>query len=80
MTHGGLLSTQELIYHGVPAIYLPVLADQDKNSHYATAIGIGNVLEILTLTESQLEEALHEVLGNPRLNAKIAVSQFVLMR
>ena len=80
ITHGGLLSTQELIYHGVPAVYLPVFGDQDKNGHHATAIGIGKVLEILTLTESQLEEALQEVLGNPRLDAEMDVLHFFIMR
>ena len=76
MTHGGLLSTQEIIYHGVPAIYFPIFADQDKNSQHAAAIGLGKVLEILDLKESELEEAIKEVLENPRSDVLSATSSF----
>ena len=66
ITHGGLLSTQESIYHGVPLIYLPVFGDQDSNARHAEATGIGKVLEILNLTENQLDTAIHEILHDRR--------------
>lgn len=32
ISHGGLLSTQEAVYHGVPMIVFPIFAEQDYNA------------------------------------------------
>ena len=48
-----------------------MFADQDQNGKIASTIGIGKVLEILDLPESQLEETILEVLENPRLDYKL---------
>ena len=62
MTHSGLLSTQESIYHGVPMIGIPVFADQDLNAHQAQRMGIAIYVEIQGLTEAALESAINNVL------------------
>lgn len=42
ITHGGLLSMYETVYHGVPAVVMPVFCDHDSNSEKAKADGYGN--------------------------------------
>ena len=63
MTHSGLLSTQESIYHGVPMVAIPVFGDQDLNANRAAEAGIAISVEILDITEEKLEAAINEVLG-----------------
>ena len=47
-------------------VYLPVFGDQDLNANLATALGIGTTLEILEVTETNLGEAIKNVLGDPK--------------
>nr|XP_023012474.1 UDP-glucuronosyltransferase 2C1-like [Leptinotarsa decemlineata] len=72
ITHGGLLSTIETIYYGVPVLALPVYGDQRINSAKAVAGGYALSLSISELTEKDVSEALYELLNNPkyRENAK----------
>ncbi|ODM90398.1 2-hydroxyacylsphingosine 1-beta-galactosyltransferase [Orchesella cincta] len=65
ITHGGLLSTQESIYHGVPVLGIPMFADQDLNVMQAERGGYAKMVEIVGITEERLETALLELLGNP---------------
>ncbi|CAG9831120.1 unnamed protein product [Diabrotica balteata] len=78
ITHGGLLSTLETVYHGVPILALPVFADQKMNAAKAKQAGYGLNLPIAEITEDKLTKALHELLTNPkyRENAKIRSSLF----
>ncbi|CAG7724754.1 unnamed protein product [Allacma fusca] len=63
ITHGGLLSTQEAIQHGVPLVGIPISFDQDMNMHSAESSGIGIKIEIIGLTEHTLESAIIRVLN-----------------
>lgn len=44
ITHGGLLSMYETVYHGAPAVVMPVFCDHDSNSEKAKADGYGENL------------------------------------
>ncbi|GLH07894.1 UDP-glucuronosyltransferase [Gryllus bimaculatus] len=44
ITHGGLMSTQEAVYHGVPVVGIPIFGDQQLNMNRAAAAGIGVAL------------------------------------
>jgi len=66
MTHGGLLSTQEAVYHGVPILGIPMFGDQDLNMKQAETSGYAITLEILEMTEEILEEKLKKLLNDPR--------------
>jgi glucuronosyltransferase len=66
ITHGGLLSAQETIYHGVPVVGIPVFGDQKLNMAKAVLSGYGIQLEFADITAESLGSAIKEVLDNPR--------------
>jgi glucuronosyltransferase len=66
ISHGGLLSKQETVFHGVPAIFLPVWADQPINAQKAEDDGYAIRLCWDELTEEILYNAVQLILTNPR--------------
>ncbi|CAG7727294.1 unnamed protein product [Allacma fusca] len=72
VSHGGMLSTQEVVYYGVPAIGVPIFAEQDYNIECLRRLGVALRLEIATLTTEELRVAIHELLTNPsyKINMK----------
>ncbi|KAJ8980269.1 hypothetical protein NQ317_005126, partial [Molorchus minor] len=65
ITHGGLLSTTETIYHGVPIVAIPVFGDQHLNAKAAEMAGYGIVIPLKELSEERLASVLEEVFANP---------------
>ena len=66
VTHGGLLSTEEAVYHGVPLVGIPVFGDQDWNMKHSEQMGFARTLELRDLTEEAVLTALNEILAEPR--------------
>lgn len=66
MTHGGLNSAQEAIYHGVPLLGLPFGTDQKLNMRRAVDDGYARQLFWNEVTEESLTEAIEDILHNPR--------------
>lgn len=66
ISHGGLLGTQEAVYHAVPIIVFPIFAEQDYNADRIHAAERGIMMEISTLTEDKLERAIREILTNTK--------------
>ncbi|XP_058463084.1 UDP-glucosyltransferase 2-like [Malaya genurostris] len=62
ITHGGLLSTQEAVWHGVPVIGFPVFADQNRNVNYCSEQGVGKRLSIGKVNSEDLANAIRDVL------------------
>ncbi|ODM98020.1 UDP-glucuronosyltransferase 2B20 [Orchesella cincta] len=65
ITHGGLLSTQESVYYGVPLLGAPLYVDQDLNMKQAERLGYGLTLEITDFTEESLEDKINTIVSNP---------------
>ncbi|KAI8129053.1 2-hydroxyacylsphingosine 1-beta-galactosyltransferase [Lucilia cuprina] len=65
ITHGGLLSTTESIYHGKPFIGIPIFGDQFLNMAKAVANGYGIMLDYKNLTATALQQAVETMLANP---------------
>ncbi|XP_071579254.1 UDP-glycosyltransferase UGT5-like isoform X2 [Temnothorax nylanderi] len=63
-THGGLLSTQEAIWKGIPMIVMPFFMDQKSNTEILVTKGVGVYLDIKTLSAQSLLHAIEEVLYN----------------
>lgn len=66
ITHGGLLSTTETIYHGKPILTIPIFADQGLNSVQAVNNGFALSLPFNDFTEEDLMNAINELLNNPK--------------
>ena len=66
ISHCGLLSTQEAIYHGKPVLGLPVFGDQPRNADKLKNQGIGRMLVWEDLTEDILLKEITELMTNPR--------------
>ncbi|MGO0061600.1 macrolide family glycosyltransferase [Brevibacillus fluminis] len=65
ITHGGMNSTNEGLYFGVPLVVLPQSADQPVIAERVAKIGAGLSLQMQSLTASQLRETAEHVLQDP---------------
>lgn len=59
------------MYHGVPLILIPLFGDQDFNADRTSEQGRGIVLEIMTMTQRKLEDAIMEITTNPKYDNAI---------
>ena len=64
ITHGGMNSTHEGLYNGVPLIVIPQSADQPVIAKQVENIGAGVTLQMKELTEGQICESVEHVLQN----------------
>lgn len=69
--HGGALSSQEAIYHGIPSILVPFMLDQRVNAKIIQEKGVALTLDYKTLTEKDVTNAITEILGNPKYKNKM---------
>uniref|UniRef100_A0A8W7PY65 UDP-glucuronosyltransferase n=1 Tax=Anopheles coluzzii TaxID=1518534 RepID=A0A8W7PY65_ANOCL len=65
ITHGGLLSCTESIYHGVPIVGIPIFGDQLLNMARAEQSGWGIGVTYTELNEQTFSKAITTVLGDP---------------
>ncbi|CAL8107636.1 unnamed protein product [Orchesella dallaii] len=68
---GGLLSTQEAIYHGVPLLGVPLSGEHDLNMRQAERAGFARTWEILDMNQTQLEEIIDRMLIEPQYKARV---------
>lgn len=66
ITHCGLNSKQEAVYHGVPFIALPVFADQPLNAQKAESDGYAIRLDWDNLSEETLYDAIQSIFLDSR--------------
>jgi len=72
ITHGGMNSTNEGLYYGVPLIVIPQSADQPIIAGQVANIGAGITLQMQGLTANQLREAADHVLNHPAFQKSVA--------
>ncbi|CAD0204904.1 UGT40R9 [Chrysodeixis includens] len=70
ITHGGLLSTTETVYAGVPIIGIPVFGDQPLNVKMAAHRGLGLGVKLSYTLVEDLKVAIEEMISNPRYKEK----------
>ncbi|XP_049545914.1 UDP-glycosyltransferase UGT5-like [Anopheles darlingi] len=73
ITHGGLLSCTESIYHGVPIVGIPIFGDQLLNMARAEVSGWGVGVAYTKLNEATFAKAVTEVLNDENYAKRIAV-------
>lgn len=66
ISHGGLMSTIEAVYFGVPILGIPIYADQKMNIGRAVLNGFAVSIEYEDLNEERMSSALNEILNNPK--------------
>lgn len=75
ITHGGMNSTNEGLYYGVPLIVIPQSADQPIIAEQVANIGAGITLQMHSLTAIQLQEAVDQVLSLSSFKKAVANSR-----
>ncbi|CAD0197668.1 unnamed protein product [Chrysodeixis includens] len=78
VTHGGLLSMFETVYHGVPIVTIPIFCDHDANAAKAEIDGYAKKLELQNLTPDTLYKAILEVINEPRYKVEVKKKQVLL--
>ncbi|XP_041630373.1 UDP-glucosyltransferase 2 [Drosophila kikkawai] len=78
ITHGGLLSTMETIYHGKPVVGIPFFGDQFMNMARAEQSGYGITVRYGQLTAPLFRSAIDRITGDPSYlqRVKVMSSQF----
>ncbi|OIK16687.1 glycosyl transferase family 1 [Bacillus sp. MUM 116] len=72
ITHGGMNSTHEGLYYGVPLIVIPQSADQPIIARQVANIGAGIQLQNQGLTAKQLREAVNHMLSHSSFRNAVA--------
>ncbi|XP_023245856.1 UDP-glucuronosyltransferase 2B19-like [Copidosoma floridanum] len=72
VTHGGLMGTQEALYHGVPMVGIPLFSDQPRNVASFVDKNMAIMLGLDDLKTDIFSKALNAILTDPkyRENAK----------
>ncbi|XP_026467800.1 UDP-glucuronosyltransferase 2C1-like [Ctenocephalides felis] len=73
ITHGGLLSSQESTWHGVPIIGMPFFVDQHTNVQKSVDAGVGEKLDFFQLTEEIVYQKIKMILENTSYRQKMAL-------
>lgn len=71
VTHGGLLSLQEAVYHNVPVVGLPLMSDQHLNVRQAVTLGLGRQLTVESLSEDAVYDAITAVVEQPAFQERV---------
>ena len=66
VSHCGMNSIMEAIYHAVPVVCIPFQGDQIDNGVRVKAQGLGLMIPPKSLTTARLEEAIYTVITEPR--------------
>lgn len=68
ISHGGLLSVMETVYHAVPIIGIPIFGDHFVNMFRAQSAGYGLTVAFANITEESITWSIDEILNNDRFD------------
>ena len=71
VTHGGLNSTMESLYFGVPLVVIPSIREQRLTARRVQEMGLGLVLDHGGLTPESLREAVRTVARDPEIRSRV---------
>ncbi|XP_076042289.1 UDP-glycosyltransferase UGT5-like [Oratosquilla oratoria] len=78
ITHGGLLSSQETIYHSKPVLVIPIYFDQPKVAAKLQRAGFGITLNLKELTVPLVVDSLNEIINNPKYAEAVGQASLLL--
>ncbi|XP_063876156.1 UDP-glycosyltransferase UGT5-like isoform X1 [Scylla paramamosain] len=71
ISHGGLLSLQESIFHATPLLVLPIFSDQPRNAMFVNNSGVGRVLMWQEVTADKIVDALNDIITNSKYKENV---------
>ncbi|CAI6360786.1 unnamed protein product [Macrosiphum euphorbiae] len=78
ITHGGILSLIEAVYHGVPMLSIPVFGDQAHNSIEAESRGFALYVSYFELTAETFGSKLQQLLRDPGFGEAAAKASSIM--
>ncbi|MEZ0094201.1 macrolide family glycosyltransferase [Streptacidiphilus sp. EB129] len=72
ITHAGMGSTMEALYHGVPMLAVPQMAEEQANADRIAELGIGRTLAPEGLTAAVLRSAVQQLLADEAVRRRAA--------
>ena len=73
LTHGGMNSVSESLYHGVPVVVVPQMSEQAMIGHRAEELGAGICLTTDQTTPEHLRASVNRLRGDGRFRRQAAV-------
>ena len=80
ITHGGMNSVSEALVHGVPMLVIPFVSDQPVNARQVEKLGLGKVLDYMTITANALRDAAFAVMEDRQIRENLQVIQEAIFR
>lgn len=80
VTHGGMGSVMEALYHGVPLVAVPQMAEQRVNADQIARLGLGRHLPREEVSAAALREAVLYVAGEPAIAARVRAMRHQLRK
>jgi NDP-glycosyltransferase len=77
VTHGGLNSTMESLYFGVPLVVVPSIREQRLTAKRVQELGLGIVLEREILTPGNLGDSVLTVAGDREVGRRVKAMQYL---
>ncbi|KAK7079176.1 hypothetical protein SK128_001480 [Halocaridina rubra] len=78
ISHGGMLSTQEAVFHAVPVLALPILGDQPRNAQNIDINKLGIALIWEELTEDLLVDTIEKIINTKMYEENMEVASRAL--
>lgn len=75
VTHGGMNSTMESLYHGVPMVVIPQMNEQKANALRVDELGLGRHLEREETTVETLRKTVDEVAQDASVTERVRAMQ-----
>jgi glucuronosyltransferase len=71
ISHAGLLSTHEAMWHGKPIIGIPFFVDQGRNMEKIAAMEVAVKVDFRILSVKVFKASIKEVLDNPKYSTNV---------
>jgi MGT family glycosyltransferase len=75
ISHGGSGTIIGALAHGLPQVVIPLGADQLNNAARCRDLGLGRVLDVMTITPEVIRDAASDALTNPTYGVRAAQFQ-----
>ncbi len=75
VSHGGMNSTMESLYYGVPIVAIPQMPEQAMTARRVEELGLGLMLDRSTLTAESLRLSVERIMTEPSFHTHVSAMQ-----